>query len=97
MAEIFLIVLFALNSSFLAVVLMFIFLLFTILVHLLLCDAIAPLLVYLPRMLLIEESIQIMDNEEAERAKAVVAEEEALSAGGANSYNEAAQTFGEEG
>lgn len=96
LAEVCLIGLFALNSSFPPVVLMLIFLLFTILVHLSLSDGIAPLLVNLPQTLSIEEDIQTEDKEKEERAKVAAAEEEAAPAGAANSYYDTTQAFGEE-
>ncbi len=96
LAEICLIGLFALNSSFPPVVLMLIFLLFTILVHFSLSDGIAPLLVNLPQTLSIEEDIQNEEKAKAENAKAAAAEEANTPVGAANSYYDTAQTFGEE-
>ncbi|OAA55193.1 DUF221 domain-containing protein [Cordyceps fumosorosea ARSEF 2679] len=96
LAEICMIGLFALNSSFPPVVLMLIFLLFTLLVHMSISDAIAPLLVSLPQTMKIEEEIQI---EEKQKAVAAATAAEAASeapTGAASSYYDEAQSFGEE-
>lgn len=96
LAEICMIGLFALSGSFPPVVLMLIFLLFTLLVHMSVSDAIAPLLVSLPQTMKLEEEIQIEDKAKAEAAAAAAAEIEAQPTGAANSYYDETQTFGEE-
>ncbi|KAM3527804.1 hypothetical protein MY4038_006187 [Beauveria bassiana] len=96
LAEICMIGLFALNSSFPPVVLMLIFLLFTLLVHMSISDAIAPLLVSLPQTMKIEEEIQIEEKQKAEAAAIAAEESSDTPTGAANSYYDETQTFGEE-
>ncbi|KAJ6789220.1 hypothetical protein PWT90_05830 [Aphanocladium album] len=96
LAEICMIGLFALNSSFPPVVLMLIFLLFTVLVHMTISDAIAPLLVSLPQTMKIEEEIQIEEKQKAEAASAADEEASQAPTGAASSYYDEAQSFGEE-
>lgn len=96
LAEICMIGLFAINKSFPPVVLMLLFLLFTMLVHMSVSDAIAPLLVNLPQTLTLEEEIQEEENEKAAEAAVAAANAEAVPTGAANSYYDETQTFGEE-
>ncbi|XWX00367.1 hypothetical protein V2A60_008387 [Cordyceps javanica] len=96
LAEICMIGLFALNSSFPPVVLMLIFLLFTLLVHMSISDAIAPLLISLPQTMKVEEEIQIEEKQKAEAAARAAEEASEAPTGAANSYYDETQSFGEE-
>ncbi|ATY61389.1 DUF221 domain-containing [Cordyceps militaris] len=95
LAEVCMIGLFALNSSFAPVVLMLIFLLFTLLVHMSVGDAIAPLLVSLPQTMKLEEQIQIEETQKAAAAAAIAEDTSEVTSGAANSYYDETQTFGE--
>lgn len=88
MAEICLVGLFALKKSFGPVVMMVMFLVFTVLVHITLSDAIAPLLQNLPQTMASEEDIQ---------AETTAPESAETSAGGAAStYYDVEEAFGSE-
>lgn len=89
--------LFALKGIFAPVAFMVIFLLFTLLVHVSLGDAIAPLLSNLPQTLAMEAELQEEDRLKAEREAA--AQEEADNeepAGAAADYYDTEQRFGDE-
>lgn len=96
LAEICMIGLFALKGSFPPVVLMLIFLLFTLLVHMSISDAIAPLLVSLPQTMKVEEEIQLEEKRKAAVAAAAAEDAESAPTGAANSYYDETQSFGEE-
>lgn len=109
-AEVCLVGLFALKGAFVPVVFMVVFLLFTIVVHTSLSDAIRPMLVNLPQTLATEETYQ-QEDDKAESVKdegspgatpaATPAAAPAVpaatgSSGAANDYYDTTQTFGDE-
>ncbi|ODA83202.1 hypothetical protein RJ55_01713 [Drechmeria coniospora] len=100
LAEVCLIGLFALHLAFGPMAMMIMFLIFTILVHMSLSDAIAPLLQNLPQTLALEEEIQLEEKEAAEKARqqSVARTEDEIKGanGAASSYYDTQQTFGDE-
>ena len=92
LAEICLIGLFALNFAFGPLLLMVLFALFTVVVHLAINDAIAPLIQNLPQTMEVEAEIQ-----EEVQAGAAGASEDTQLHGAANDYYDTEQTYGDEG
>ncbi|KAF4416439.1 hypothetical protein F53441_14546 [Fusarium austroafricanum] len=95
-AEICMIGLFGLKLAFPAMVLMLIFLIFTVIVHMSLRDSISPLLQNLPQTLTLEEELQEQERAEAEAKLQAAAEAGNPEGGNAASYFDENQTFGEE-
>ncbi|KAF4497688.1 hypothetical protein FAGAP_6153 [Fusarium agapanthi] len=96
LAEICMIGLFAINLAFPPMVLMLIFLIFTVIVHMSLRDSISPLLQNLPQTLALEEELQEQERAEAEAKLQAAAESGGANGGTAASYFDAEQNFGEE-
>ncbi|KAF9784872.1 hypothetical protein IL306_006391 [Fusarium sp. DS 682] len=96
LAEICMIGLFAINLAFPPMVLMLIFLIFTIIVHMSLRDSISPLLSNLPQTLALEEELQEQERAEAEAKLQAAAESGEANGGTAASYFDTEQNFGEE-
>ncbi|RKK96042.1 hypothetical protein BFJ68_g14569 [Fusarium oxysporum] len=96
LAEICMIGLFAINFAFPPMVLMLIFLIFTVIVHMSLRDSISPLLQNLPQTLALEEELQEQERAEAEAKLQAAAESGEANGGTAASYFDTEQNFGEE-
>ncbi|KAG4255262.1 hypothetical protein FPRO03_05987 [Fusarium proliferatum] len=96
LAEICMIGLFAINFAFPPMVLMLIFLIFTIIVHMSLRESISPLLQNLPQTLALEEELQEQERAEAEAKLQAAAESGEANGGTAASYFDTEQNFGEE-